>query len=264
MKFLLLFIISFSVNAQKAAIFNGDSVKILKEKLKFKTEKTIESGSIDPSAVATPGDNGSLFLRDNGNLYVKQDDGMTTNWLPLSKVGSPWPVMAKGSIVTSNGSSNGEFTACANGEILEWDSAETAGVKCGDKTVVPALNYELSSSSGVFSTTSSTYVDVTNLAVTITTTGGPILVKLVSDGSGGQFYINETGTGNPEVSLVRGAITLLESGLFPNVELSPSVLSVVDEQSSGTYTYKIRAKNSGGGLDNTNVSNAKLFAQELK
>jgi hypothetical protein len=40
------------------------------------------------------------------------------------------PLMGKGSLYTSNGSTNGEWTACADGEILEWDAAEVAGIKC--------------------------------------------------------------------------------------------------------------------------------------
>ena len=40
------------------------------------------------------------------------------------------PTMPKGAIVASDGVNNGQQLACANGEILEWDSTETAGVKC--------------------------------------------------------------------------------------------------------------------------------------
>lgn len=87
--YVLLCLLTFdAAHAQNAAIFNGDAVKILKEKLRFKTEKDIISGTIDPTAVATPGDTGSMFLRDNGVAYIKQDDGTTTNWFPLL-VGPP-------------------------------------------------------------------------------------------------------------------------------------------------------------------------------
>ena len=50
-------------------------------------------------------------------------------WVGISGSGGV-PLMAKGSILTSNGLANGEFSACTNGESLEWDSAEVAGVKC--------------------------------------------------------------------------------------------------------------------------------------
>lgn len=43
------------------------------------------------------------------------------------------PLLAKGSLLTSNGTANGEFSACANGEIIEWDSTEANGFKCVTK-----------------------------------------------------------------------------------------------------------------------------------
>jgi len=44
--------------------------------------------------------------------------------------GTGIPLLAKGSILTSNGTANGEFAACADGEILEFDAAEISGIKC--------------------------------------------------------------------------------------------------------------------------------------
>ena len=44
------------------------------------------TGTTDPSSVAATGTRGSLFLRDTGaagELYVKQDDGSSTNWTQL-------------------------------------------------------------------------------------------------------------------------------------------------------------------------------------
>lgn len=98
---LLTFFTLESVYAQNAAIFSGDGVKILKEKLKFKTEMHIEQGSVDPQAVATSGDTGSLYMRDNGVLYVKQDDGSSTNWNPLTSL--PDESAAKDHFLTWNG-----------------------------------------------------------------------------------------------------------------------------------------------------------------
>lgn len=39
-------------------------------------------------------------------------------------------LLGKGSLVTSNGTDNGEFTACADGETLMYDASETNGFKC--------------------------------------------------------------------------------------------------------------------------------------
>jgi hypothetical protein len=56
-----------------------------------------------------------------------------TDWIPAGNYGIP--TLSKGSIITSTGLANGEFLACADGEILEYDSAQTSGLICGAKTV---------------------------------------------------------------------------------------------------------------------------------
>ena len=61
------------------------------------------------------------------NGYGLVSDGTTAVWAPLPE---ELALLSKGSIVTSNGTVNGEFSACADGYLLEWDSNETAGVKC--------------------------------------------------------------------------------------------------------------------------------------
>lgn len=43
------------------------------------------------------------------------------------------PLLGKGSLLTSDGATNGEFTACANDEIIVYDSAEVNGFKCEAK-----------------------------------------------------------------------------------------------------------------------------------
>ena len=40
------------------------------------------------------------------------------------------PQTTKGSLITSSGTQMGESTVCLDGQILEWDAAETDGVKC--------------------------------------------------------------------------------------------------------------------------------------
>ena len=45
------------------------------------------------------------------------------------------PLLAKGSLLTSNGTANGEFTACADDEIIVYDAAESNGFKCEAKPV---------------------------------------------------------------------------------------------------------------------------------
>lgn len=105
-------------------------------------------------------------------------------------------------------------------------------------------NYAVSSSCGSFSTTSTTLVDVTNLSVTLTTTGRPILVKVIPDAIGEssigivtptlgvvnfEFYRDSTKIGN-HVILAQDDLKL------------PTSLFTVDFPSPGTYTFKLKAK----------------------
>ena len=64
-----------------AVIFQGTSVKALKDKLKFFTSGSIESGTVDPTSSAVGADKGSLYINtSNGNVYRKLDSGSSTNW----------------------------------------------------------------------------------------------------------------------------------------------------------------------------------------
>jgi len=66
-----------------ASVFSGLAVKILKKILKFKDSNiTIATGDTDnPTSVAKDGIRGSLYIRSGtGDIYIKQDDGVTTNW----------------------------------------------------------------------------------------------------------------------------------------------------------------------------------------
>jgi hypothetical protein len=47
------------------------------------------------------------------------------------------PLLGKGSLLTSDGATNGEFTACADDELIVWDSAEVGGFKCEAKPTLP-------------------------------------------------------------------------------------------------------------------------------
>lgn len=62
-------------------IYNGNFAKLLKDDLKFRDTARIITISVDPTSVATEGEAGSIAMRNNGSIYVKQDAGTTTNWI---------------------------------------------------------------------------------------------------------------------------------------------------------------------------------------
>lgn len=180
------------------------------------------------------------------------------------------PVMSKGSLVTSDGVANGEFSACADGEILEWDSVETSGVKCVAKPTSgggTAANYQISANSGAVTTTSLTGVDIPNLSNTITTTGNPVEIYMIHGISGiGPVGFSGSSTG-VRIELFRDA-TLIHTMTFP--ENSDTTTTGRDDQfpvflddvPAGTYTYKYQYSAPGGGT--AGVSNMKMVVYELK
>ncbi len=85
--------------------------------------------------------------------------------------------MAKGSLLTSSGSANGEFTACTNGQILEWDSTETSGFKCVTKPTEWGYEWDsYGSGSGRYCMSSTTETAIPNISISYTTnsSGNPV------------------------------------------------------------------------------------------
>lgn len=147
-------------------------------------------------------------------------------------------------------------------------------------TTVAAGGVAISSSSGTFTTTSLTYVDVTNLVVTITTSGRPILLKLITDAAAlGRIYNSKSQSASTtmdnqaEIQLLVGAsvLTRLSVGHFYTASTSsitsevydvlPSSVHYLDVQSAGTYTYKLQAKRTT--TDSISLFNLRLVAFEL-
>jgi hypothetical protein len=128
-----------------------------------------------------------------------------------------------------------------------------------------AVGQQISASCGSFSTTSTTNVDVTNLSVTITTTGRPVMLKLIADGTTGHSYIQQaTANTRSVLEFIRDstAIGNYYLGSDGTIILVPSPsISMLDIPAAGTYTYKLQAKVVGGGT--SSVFNTKLAAFEL-
>lgn len=169
-------------------------------------------------------------------------------------------LLGKGSIITSDGTTNGEFTACGDGQILEYDSATASGIKCVTKPTFTAdpVNYQKSSSSGNYTTTNAGWNDVTNLSVTVTTTGNPVFLKMVPDNTTNASEI--TSTGLCFIRLIRDATMISQNSYFStDLQDTPSTLDVIGE---GTYTYKIQTQPSGSVT--CRVKQYQLVAWEIK
>ena len=118
-------------------------------------------------------------------------------------------------------------------------------------TNVPAGGLAMSASSGNFSTGSDS-IDVTNLTVTIVTTGRPVYIGLIGDGSTNDCYI---GTGRPNAvttssrfAFTRNSNVIFQQNSYVNVagsvgitiRIPPAALTHIDHPPAGTNTYKLR------------------------
>lgn len=134
-----------------------------------------------------------------------------------------------------------------------------------DRKKLGPAGQQASSSCGSYTTNSASYSDVTNLSITITTSGrGPIVLALIGDGTTNSANLQPATTANIVFQLVRGGSTVVNQYLISDSSggsyLPPGLLQV-DNQPAGTYTYKIQAKTSNGGVT-VNMNNLVLVAWE--
>jgi hypothetical protein len=146
-----------------------------------------------------------------------------------------------------------------------------ATAKIADGAVTPAkrsaLGQQISSSSGAFDNNSGSYADVTNLSVSITTTGRPVFLCLIPDGSTNPADIDTSTAGGAQLTLryMRGSTDIAYFSPINNTAGTPysgASLVFIDPVAAGTYTYKLQNKGATAG-DSCRVRYMKLVAFEL-
>lgn len=133
------------------------------------------------------------------------------------------------------------------------------------------LNYKVSSSCGSFNTASAAYVDITNLSVTITTSGNPVYVFMESAGTNSRVDSRAAGANSYPgfiMQFLRGATQVAEIWLhgfclaLNDDNQHDASIVAFDEVSAGTYTYKAQVKTDG--ISNlVRVWNYRLVAYEF-
>jgi hypothetical protein len=146
-----------------------------------------------------------------------------------------------------------------------------------------ALGQQISSSCGNFSTTSTSYTAVTNLSVSLTTTGRPVWVGLQSDGTedgGGGFRAGTVGytaasggsTYTAKFRLRRGNTDIAfytvqnDNANDTTAQVPCGSVWFIDTPAAGTYTYTVAAKDGNAGFGDTcaaSVAYCKLVAFEF-
>lgn len=127
-------------------------------------------------------------------------------------------------------------------------------------TSVAERGVAISANSGNYIRTNSSYQQVTNLSVTITTSGRPVMVMLTGGSSSTDGYLRVDKNGAAAVTGVlallrakRDTTVISETQLFlgyPSAtglyayRIPPSSFAHVDSPAAGTYTYTIEARSS--------------------
>lgn len=138
--------------------------------------------------------------------------------------------------------------------------------------------YKISSSSGAFTRINTAYGDVTNLTVTIKSTGRPMVIGLVHDGSAVGNYCNMSSiSGGATLDRTESYFNLLEDGtsvaeyLLNTTALASTGTStfipcssyqVMRIPAAGSRTYKVQCR-AGYASHTCGVAYAKLYAYEL-
>jgi hypothetical protein len=155
--------------------------------------------------------------------------------------------------------------------FLTYDTSNNEGIGPAvqngiTRSNLAAVGQQISASCGAFTwSTPSTPTNVTNLSVTITTSGRPVMVMLQDDGTvSGGSYISQstTGGGVATLSFVRG-VTEINEYIFKatagGTQFWPVSLVYLDTPTAGTYTYTVSVA-TGSSMS---VNDAVLVAYEL-
>jgi hypothetical protein len=137
-----------------------------------------------------------------------------------------------------------------------------------------SVGQQISSSSGTFFSTSTSLTDVTNLSVSITTTGRPVRLELIGDDSSNSSFVSVSSTSSgfheAVIAFVNDGSVISRHAVGGSASVSsttsfkfpPSAFSYLDRPTAGTYTYKVSVS-AFVNTQEVNVRQCKLVAYEL-
>ena len=131
-----------------------------------------------------------------------------------------------------------------------------------------AVGQQTSTSSAFFTTVSASYEVCGTMSLTLTTTGRPVMLMLISDGNASTAAAFGQAPGTTaewaffrDSTNIGGNTTFIGSGPVGTILYPPGAMTGLDTPAAGTYTYTFRARASGGG--SVVVSQCRLLAYEL-
>lgn len=157
------------------------------------------------------------------------------------------------------------------GNTLRVKTSGIGSAQIADGSITQAkrasLGIQISASSGlsIVTDSSTSFADVPNLSVTITTTGRPVFIGIMSDGTDQSNSSCQVTSGSTAtIYAFERSGTLIAAIGANNGDLNPcSSYYVIDTPTAGTYTYKFRQKLAIASNSTRSVLYAKLVAYEL-
>jgi len=168
-------------------------------------------------------------------------------------------------------------TAIKDEDSMASDSATHLCTQQSIKAYVDSktgsVNYQLSNNCGDVYTSNTSAVDITNLSVTITTLGNPVMVGLVNVGTtvGRIYAYSSTSIADAIFQILRGTTkiscshveSLATGATSIQMSIPAGALMSIDVIGAGTYTYKAQYFVTNASYT-ARATNVRLFAWEMK
>lgn len=251
-------------------------------------------GSLSSPAAATYSAGSKLFTwtadslkaaaMDNGAVTIRETNVASAKGITIK---SPTSLGSDYSLTLPTGlPGSAQYLSCDASGNLSNVSADTIGSAMSSSapanniaslrtrptgTSVSAGGVAISAAVTSYTNATTSYTDVAS--VTITTSGRPVQIMLVSDGTGSDANIsaskNSTTTTGGIFKILRDASTvynskILQAGASGNLQIMvpPGAIAHVDAVGAGTYVYKLQAAGLNSG-DTVAIGLVKLVAYEL-
>lgn len=228
------FVFNCSVGGTSAAAGGGPTPSSLTDNTVTWTLVGAATSSSFPAAVTFNGGGKTVF---NGSA--------TDGALTLAPEATP-SAPANGQIWVD--STTNHFAARVNGSTVNFATTPIA------RPDMPVVGQQVSGSSGAFCSSSAGTVNVTNLAVTLTTTGRPVVVVMQPD-NGGAGFAAFLGSNNAAVLQVARTGTSTATYQWyastttpANFSNGPPGFFILDVVAAGTYTYTVQVQPGGAAL----------------
>jgi len=207
------------------------------------------SATARDAAVTSPQEGNTCYLKDTDQILVYSGSA----W--VVKSGAASPLTTKGDLYTYS-TTDARLGVGTNGQVLQADSTAATGLKWatagGGGKVLQVVTVNPATS---FTTTSTTFVDATDYAASITPTLNTSKILVLFDFQGGVY-----GSGNSNqyssMQVLRGSTVLLEAGILfgialgssQNIELfgRSSFMTLDSPATTSSTTYKLQIKRDSG------------------